>query len=74
MLDRPQKPEFDHPSSVLYFAVPDIQCGLRKIERRRSALRGRAAPDRENAGARLVDEVFRDTEGNLLALMSEVAR
>jgi methylmalonyl-CoA/ethylmalonyl-CoA epimerase len=25
MLSRPEKPEFDHPSSILYFAVPDIQ-------------------------------------------------
>src|SRR5580692_4546682 len=25
MLTRPEKPEFNHPSSVLYFAVPDIQ-------------------------------------------------
>jgi methylmalonyl-CoA/ethylmalonyl-CoA epimerase len=24
MLSRPEKPEFDHPSSILYFAVPDI--------------------------------------------------
>jgi methylmalonyl-CoA/ethylmalonyl-CoA epimerase len=25
ILDRAEKPEFDHPSSVLYFAVSDIQ-------------------------------------------------
>src|ERR1700674_4466104 len=25
MLTRPEKPEFDHPSSILYFAVPGIQ-------------------------------------------------
>src|SRR5262252_7539700 len=25
MLDRPKKPKFDHASSILYFAVPDIQ-------------------------------------------------
>ena len=25
MIDRPEKPEFDHASSILYFAVPDIQ-------------------------------------------------
>ena len=25
MIDHPEKPEFDHPSSILYFAVPDIQ-------------------------------------------------
>ncbi len=25
MLTRPEKPEFDHASSILYFVVPDIQ-------------------------------------------------
>jgi methylmalonyl-CoA/ethylmalonyl-CoA epimerase len=25
MIDSPEKPEFDHPSSILYFAVPDIR-------------------------------------------------
>ena len=38
MLDRAEKPEFDHPSSVLYFAVPDIQVRIWKVERKRSAL------------------------------------
>src|SRR2546422_11673822 len=25
MLSRPEKPEFDHPSSIIYFSVPDIE-------------------------------------------------
>src|ERR1017187_6228199 len=32
MLDRAEKPEFDHPSSVLYFAVPDIQAAYGKLK------------------------------------------
>src|SRR6202171_3505764 len=32
MLTRPEKPEFDHPSSVLYFAVPDIQAAYGKLK------------------------------------------
>src|ERR1700688_3498454 len=32
MLDRAEKPEFDHPSSVLYFAVPDIQAAYAKLK------------------------------------------
>src|SRR6266478_4278846 len=74
MLDRAEKPEFDHPSSVLYFAVPDIQAAYGKLK---------------DSGVRFEDEphliarmpthdlwmtFFRDSEGNLLALMSEVAR
>ena len=74
MLQGPQKPEFDHPSSVLYFAVPDIQAAFGKLK---------------ESGVRFEDEphliakmpthdlwmtFFRDSEGNLLALMTEVAR
>src|ERR1700687_4930195 len=32
MLSRAEKPEFDHPSSILYFAVPDIQAAYRKLK------------------------------------------
>ena len=74
MLDKPEKAEFDHPSSIIYFQVGDIQAAYRRIK---------------DAGAKFEDEphviapmpkydlwmtFFRDTEGNLLALMSEVPR
>jgi methylmalonyl-CoA/ethylmalonyl-CoA epimerase len=74
MLDHPERPEFDHPSSILYFSVPDIQTAYDKLK---------------ESGVRFEDEpriiakmpthdlwmtFFRDSEGNLLALMSEVAR
>ena len=73
MLSRAEKPEFDHPSSVLYFAVPNIQAAYGKLT---------------EAGVTFEDEphmivkmpthdlwmtFFRDSEGNPLALMSEVA-
>jgi methylmalonyl-CoA/ethylmalonyl-CoA epimerase len=74
MLARAEKPEFDHPSSVLYFMVPDIAAAHRQML---------------GSGARFEDEphllvkmptydlwmtFFRDSEQNLLALMSEVPR
>jgi methylmalonyl-CoA/ethylmalonyl-CoA epimerase len=74
MLDKAEKPEFDHPSSIIYFQVGDIQAAHRRIR---------------DAGAKFEDEphlltrmpkydlwmtFFRDSEGNLLALMSEVPR
>src|SRR5882724_7430182 len=31
MLSRPEKPEFDHPSSVLYFTVPDVVSAHRQM-------------------------------------------
>ena len=32
MLDKPEKPEFDHPSSILYFTVPDIAAAHRQMK------------------------------------------
>src|SRR5277367_2308011 len=31
MLSPPEKPEFDHPSSILYFSVPDIMAAHREM-------------------------------------------
>ena len=74
MLDKAEKPEFDHPSSILYFQVGDIRAAYKRLQ---------------GVGAKFEDEphviaqmprydlwmtFFRDSEGNLLALMSEVPR
>jgi methylmalonyl-CoA/ethylmalonyl-CoA epimerase len=73
MLQRPEKPEFDHPGSILYFAVPDIQSAYHKMKES-----GVAFDDQPHLIARMPSHdlwmtFFRDSEGNLLALMSEVA-
>lgn len=74
MLDKPEKPEFDHASSIIYFQVGDIRSAYERMKQ---------------SGARFEDEphviaqmpkydlwmtFFRDSEDNLLALMSEVPR
>jgi methylmalonyl-CoA/ethylmalonyl-CoA epimerase len=74
MLDKPERPEFDHPSSVLYFRVEDISGAKRRL-----ADGGAQFEDEPHVIARMPDHdlwmtFFRDSEGNLLALMSEVAR
>jgi len=74
MLTRPEKPEFDHPSSVLYFTVPDIQAAYTKMKEN-----GVKFEDEPHLLARMPDHdlwmtFFRDSEGNLLGLMSEVKR
>jgi methylmalonyl-CoA/ethylmalonyl-CoA epimerase len=73
MLDRAEKPEFDHPSSVLYFAVPDIQAAYGKLKGS-----GVHFEDEPHMVARMPTHdlwmtFFHDSEGNLLALMCEVA-
>src|SRR5436190_12253515 len=72
MLSRPEKPEFDHPSSVLYFAVPDIHAAHAKMKES-----GVRFEDEPHLIARMPAHdlwmtFFRDSENNLMGLMSEV--
>src|ERR1700720_1623668 len=72
MLSPPEKPEFDHPASILYFQVGDIHAAFQRLE---SA--GVKFEDEPHLIARMPTHElwmnhFHDTEGNLLALMSEV--
>ncbi len=72
MIDHPEKPEFDHASSVLYFVVLDIQMAHAAMKDK-----GVKFEDDPHMIARLPDHdlwmtFFRDSEGNLLALMCEV--
>ena len=74
MLTRPEKPEFDHPGSILYFAVPDIQAAHATMKKK-----GVRFEDEPHLVARMPDHelwmvFFRDTEGNLMGLMSEVGK
>ncbi len=72
MLTPPEKPEFDHPASILYFKVPDIKQAHATLSQR-----GVKFEDAPHMIARMPDHelwmtFFRDSENNLLALMSEV--
>lgn len=74
MLSRPEKPEFDHPGSILYFTVADIRATYQRM-----AAGGAKFVDEPHIVARMPDHdlwmtFFHDTEQNLLALMSEVRR
>jgi methylmalonyl-CoA/ethylmalonyl-CoA epimerase len=74
MLSRPEKPEHDHPSSILYFAVPDIQAAHFKMK-----ANGARFEDEPHLVAKMPDHdlwmtFFRDSENNLMGLMSEVKK
>lgn len=74
MLDKAENPEFDHPSSILYFNIPDIQAAHRRLIEA-----GVAIVAEPNMIAKMPDHdlwmsFFRDTEGNVMALMCEVRR
>jgi predicted enzyme related to lactoylglutathione lyase len=74
MIDKPEKPEFDHPGSILYFVVPDIHAAHVKMKES-----GAHFEDEPHLIAKMPDHdlwmtFFRDSEGNLMGLMSEVKR
>lgn len=71
LLDKPEDKEFDHPGSILYFAVDDINAVHQTLVSRGVTFRKEPhliarLPDREVWMA-----FFNDTEGNTLALMAE---
>jgi methylmalonyl-CoA/ethylmalonyl-CoA epimerase len=74
MLNHAEKPEFDHLSSVLYFAVPDIQSAYAKLKESAVSFEDEPHMLAKMPTHDLWMTFFRDSEGNLLALMSEVAR
>jgi methylmalonyl-CoA/ethylmalonyl-CoA epimerase len=74
MLGGASEPEFDHPSSVLYFAVPDIQKAYGKLKECGVQLKDEPHLIASMPAHDLWMTFFHDSEGNLLALMSEVAR
>jgi len=74
MLSRAESAEFDHPSSILYFRVPDLNVAYQKLVERGAPI---FAPPRLIAPMPTYDlwmAAFRDTEGNIHQLMSEVPR
>ena len=74
MLGPAEKPEFDHPGSILYYKVADIAATHRRLKEK-----GVTFDADPHLVARLPQHdlhmaFFHDTEGNLLALMCETAR
>jgi methylmalonyl-CoA/ethylmalonyl-CoA epimerase len=79
MLSKPESPESDHPGSPLYFRVDEIQAAYGDLQAR--GVEFVAEPhfihrDADGtfgtAGAETWMAFFRDPDGNLLALSSEV--
>jgi methylmalonyl-CoA/ethylmalonyl-CoA epimerase len=71
MLAPAETPEFDHPGSVLYFKVTDIEAVHATL-----SARGVTFIDKPHLIAKMPDHelwmtFFRDSEGNTLALMEE---
>src|SRR6267378_2948382 len=74
MLGPAETPELDHPSSILYFRVPDLNAAHQRLVDLGVPI---VAPPRLIAPMPTYDlwmSAFRDSEGNIHQLMSEVPR
>ncbi len=74
MLGAAETPELDHPSSILYFRVPDLNVAYQRLVELGVQI---FAPPRLIAPMPAYDlwmAAFHDSEGNIHQLMSEVLR
>lgn len=71
MLAIAERPEFDHPSSILYFKVPDIEQAYAALRSRGVHFDSPPAFVAPMATHDLWLAGFRDSEENVLALMCE---
>ena len=74
MLSRAESPELDHPSSILYFKVADIQVMFNTLKGRGVHFEDEPHLIADMGSYELWMTFFRDSEGNLLSIMGEVAK
>jgi methylmalonyl-CoA/ethylmalonyl-CoA epimerase len=73
MLDVPEGgPEFDHPSSIIYFKVDDIRKAFETLEQRGVVIVDKPHVIANMGTYDLWMGFFRDSEDNVMSLMSEV--
>ena len=69
MLARPERPESDRPSSILYYQVEDIGRAYEEVKARGAKFDGPPHVIHRDARHELWMTSLKDTEGNPLALM-----
>ena len=74
MLSQPSAPEYDHPGSVLYYAVEDIQAAAGELKARGLVFDREPFIVGKLPNADVWSAFFKDPDQNVVALMSEVPR
>ncbi|PYK29095.1 MAG: glyoxalase [Verrucomicrobia bacterium] len=74
MLGIPERPDLDHPSSILYFKVEDIEVAYDALVKRGVHFETKPMLIAPMATHDLWLAEFRDSENNVLALMCEKAK
>ena len=74
MLTIPEKPEFDHPASIIYFRVPNMQETTAVLKSRGVSFDSEPHLIAKMPNHDLWMAFLRDPEKNLIGVMSEVDR
>lgn len=74
MLGEPEGPAFDHPGSILYFDVQDLTTAHAELTSRGVAFDTAPHLIADMGDRELWMAFFKDSEGNQLALMSEIPK
>ena len=74
MLGRAETPELDHPSSILYFRVTEIKAAHQRLLEMGVQFLNAPRVIAPMPAYDLWMAAFRDSEGNIMQLMSEVPR
>jgi methylmalonyl-CoA/ethylmalonyl-CoA epimerase len=73
MLGPPSSPDLDHPASILYYRVDDIQAACAELKQKGVQLEREPGLTHKTEEQELWMAFLRDPDNNILALMSEVA-
>ena len=74
MLATPEKPEFDHPASLIYYTVDEIQSAVATLKERGVEFEADPSVVHETERSKLWMVFLRDPDGNVLALMAEESK
>ena len=74
MMSRAEKPEFDHPASIIYYKVGDIHAASRALHDAGVTLEHEPRVIAEMPDHDLWMCFVRDSEGNVVGFMSEVPK
>lgn len=72
MLSKPEQARLDHPGSILYFQVSDLQATFDRLKSANVVFEDEPHMIARMPSHELWMTVFHDSEENLLALMSEI--
>lgn len=73
LLGTPERPELEHPSSIIYFDVEDIAAVHERLRENGVEFVAEPRAVHRDGEKELWLAFFKDSEGNVQALMSEVA-